>query len=68
MIRDREAFRRLCDREYWDRLARMTVEESIAVGEALLTSELMRLSVFPDDDHPVALARALGIPPRTRAS
>jgi hypothetical protein len=39
----------------------MTIDESIAVGEALLTSELMRVSAFPADDHPVTLARALGI-------
>lgn len=67
MIRNREAFRRLCERERWDRLARMSVEESIAVGEALLTSELMRVSAFPDDDHPVSLARALGIRPRVKS-
>jgi len=39
----------------------MTAEESIAIGEALLTSELMELAVFPDDDHPCTLARSLGI-------
>jgi hypothetical protein len=61
MIRDLEAFRRLCERERWDRLSRMSVDETIAVGEALLTSELMRVSPFPRDDHPVTLARALGI-------
>lgn len=41
----------------------MTPEESIAVGEALLTSELMELAVFPDDDHPCSLALSLGITP-----
>jgi hypothetical protein len=39
----------------------MTVEESIAIGEALLTSDLMRLAQFPDDDHPRSLAIALGL-------
>ncbi len=43
-------------------LRAMTVEQSIAVGEALLTSELMDLAVFPDDDHPMSLARSLRIP------
>jgi hypothetical protein len=41
----------------------MSVEESIAVGEALLTSEIMRLAEFPDDDRPQSLAIALGIHP-----
>jgi hypothetical protein len=45
-------------------LRRMTMEESIALGEALLTSEVMSGLVFPDDDRPVTLARALGIPRR----
>lgn len=39
----------------------MTVEESIAIGEALLTSELMRFARPPADDHPRNLAIALGI-------
>ena len=39
----------------------MTAGESIAVGEALLTSDLMRLAQFPDDDHPCSLAIALGL-------
>lgn len=41
----------------------MTAAESIAVGEALLTSEIMRLAVFPDDDQPRSLAIALGLDP-----
>jgi hypothetical protein len=39
----------------------MSVEESIAIGEALLTSDVMRLAEFPDDDHPLSLAIALGV-------
>jgi hypothetical protein len=39
----------------------MSAEESIAIGEALLTSDLMNVAVFPDDDHPKSLAIALGI-------
>jgi hypothetical protein len=39
----------------------MSVAESIAIGEALLTSDLMRLAVFPEHDRPRSLAIALGI-------
>jgi hypothetical protein len=42
----------------------MTVAESIAIGEALLTSEIMTIATFSDDDHPVSLAISLGISPR----
>jgi len=63
MIRNPEAYRRQSDRDRWEALARMTPEESIALGEALLTSEIMRLAVFPDDDQPRSLALALGITP-----
>jgi hypothetical protein len=61
VITDRAAFDAWCEAERWQRLADMTVEESIALGEALLTSELMDLSTFPDDDRPMSLAKALGI-------
>jgi hypothetical protein len=62
MITDRDAYRRLCERERWDALRVMSEDESIAVGEALLTSELMDVAVFSDDDHPLSLARSLRIP------
>ncbi len=39
----------------------MTAEDSIAIGEALLTSELMDWAEFADDDRPTCLAHALGI-------
>jgi hypothetical protein len=65
MITDLEAYRRESERDRWEALRRLTPEESIAVGEALLTSEIMRLAVFPDDDAPRSLAIALGIEPRT---
>ena len=42
----------------------MTVEESIAVGEALLTSEIMQFAGCPAGDRPQNLAIALGIAPR----
>jgi hypothetical protein len=61
MIKNREAFDRTSEQERRDALASMTPAESIAIGEALLTSDLMRLAVFPDDDHPRSLAHSLGI-------
>lgn len=64
MIKNVETYRREADRDRWESLRRMTPEESIAVGEALLTSEIMRLAVFLDDDEPRSLAIALGIEPR----
>jgi len=62
MIKDREAYARLCEREQRDALQAMSIDASIAVLEALLTSELMDIAVFADDDHPKTLARSLGIP------
>jgi len=61
MIRDLEAYRQLSEEERFEALRAMTAEESIALGEALLTSEVMDLAEFPDDDHPLSLAIALGI-------
>jgi hypothetical protein len=61
MIKDPEAYARLCDREQWDALRAMRIDASIAVMETLLTSELMDIAVFADDDHPMSLARSLGI-------
>lgn len=65
MIRNLEHYRHQTDQERWEALRRMTVEESIAIGEALLTSEIMRLARSPADDHPRNLAIALGIAPRS---
>lgn len=62
MIKDREAYARLCEQEQRDALQAMSIDASIAVLEALLTSELMDIAVFADDDHPRTLARSLGIP------
>jgi hypothetical protein len=64
MIKDPEAYRRLSEKARWDALRRMTPEESIALGEALLTSELMDLVAPPRRDRPLSLAVALGIPPQ----
>ena len=68
MIRNVDTYRRESERDRWESLRRMTPEESIAVGEALLTSEIMSLAVFPDDDEPRSLAIALGIEPRDARS
>lgn len=63
MISNLAAYGRLCEQEQWDVLRAMSVDDSIAVLEALLTSELMEIASFADDDHPMSLARSLGIPP-----
>jgi hypothetical protein len=63
MIRNRESYDRMTEHERHEALVRMTAADSIAIGEALLTSDLMRLAVFPDDDQPRSLAHALGIGP-----
>jgi hypothetical protein len=63
MIRNPQAYARQSEQERWEALRCMSVEESIAIGEALLTSDLMRLAQFPDDDHPCSLAIALGLRP-----
>ena len=77
VIRDVDAYRKLDEREHWSRLEQMSIDESLAVGEALLTSELMDLAVFADDDHPVCLSSARvghsdgparGVTARTRSS
>jgi hypothetical protein len=68
MIRDREAYERTVEREHWDAIRALTIEESIAIGEALLTSEIMELAEFADDDRPMSLAIALGIPPERLAT
>jgi hypothetical protein len=64
MITDLQAYLRLSERERLEALQKMTIEESIAIGEALLTSEIMDLAEFPDDDHPMSLAISLGIDKR----
>lgn len=61
MIKSRKAYRKISEREDLKSLRSMTIEESIALGEALLTSEIMDLAVFPDDDRPKCLAISLGI-------
>lgn len=59
MIRNRGKYAARDEIERAAALAAMSIEESIAVGEALLTSELMDVAQFPDDDHPMSLVRSL---------
>lgn len=63
MITNAQAHARQSEKERWEALRLLSVEDSIAIGEALLTSELMRLAEFPDDDRPVSLAIALRLRP-----
>ena len=59
VIKNPEVYARQSEQERCEALRRMSVKDSIAIGEALLTSELMRLAEFPDDDRPLSLAIAL---------
>jgi hypothetical protein len=71
MITDRRAYERWCEAERWERLRAMSLAESIAVGEALLTSEVM-VHVTATPDVPRSVAIALGIvarhPPRSHGA
>ena len=58
MIKDLAAYRRTRVVEERRALAEMSVDESIAIGEALLTSSVMA-DVRPDDHRPLSLARVL---------
>ncbi len=68
MNKNRKLYQEQSERDRQEALERMSMEESIAVGEALLTSELTDIAEFPDDDHPMSLAIALGIDPRSLRS
>jgi hypothetical protein len=61
VIKDLEAYRARTEREDREALERMSTEDSLAIAEALLTSELMDLAEFPDDDNPRSLAISLGL-------
>ena len=60
VITDRAAYERWCEAERWERLRCMSMDESIALGEALLTSEVMD-HVTATVDVPRSLAIALGV-------
>ncbi|MFM8707209.1 MAG: hypothetical protein ACKOHK_03765 [Planctomycetia bacterium] len=59
MIRNAKDYQCAAERERWEALQSMTVADSIAVGEALLTSEIMRYATVPADGQPLSLAFAL---------
>jgi hypothetical protein len=67
MIRNEISCRRQAEAESRAAVRRLSAAESIAIGEALLTSDIMRLAVFPYHDRPRSLAIALGIDARTAA-
>jgi hypothetical protein len=46
----------------------MSAEDSIAVGEALLTSEMMDRFDFTNSGRPMSFARLLGLDPVPRKS
>lgn len=64
VIKNTDSYRRESELERWELLRQMSPEESIAIGEALLTSEMLALADFPDDDQPQSLAISLGIAPQ----
>ena len=64
MIKNPQEYRRQSELERWAALRLMSVEESIALGESLLTSDIMRLAEFPDDDHPRSHAITLRLKPK----
>lgn len=65
MIKNPKLFATQGERDRWDRLRHMSAADSIAIGEALLTSELMTLAKFSDDDRPQSLALMLGLSHKT---
>jgi hypothetical protein len=63
VIRNIKAYQQIRDAEYWRDLSRMSIDDSIRLGEDLLTSQIVDVRAFADDDHPMSLARSLGIAP-----
>lgn len=62
MIKDLKAFRRLREAEDTRALQALTIAQSIAIGEALLTSSIMTM-VRPTRERRLDLARTLGVRP-----
>lgn len=61
MIKNLEIYRRRAEAQRWGALRSMSAEESIAIGEALLTSEILKLAWTGNRRRPKCLAVALGI-------
>ena len=55
------AYRRRAERQRWQALRRLRPEDSIAIGEALLTSEIMAFAKSIKRARTKCLAVALGI-------
>jgi hypothetical protein len=68
MIKNIDRYRRRSERQRWKALQEMSPEESIALGEALLTSEIMALADFRRRRRPKSLAASLGIRAKLRAA
>ena len=66
MIKNSKLYRKLAEKRRWEALQKMSAEESLALGEALLTSQLMTLAKFPRPRRPKCLAVSLGIRKRFR--
>jgi len=64
--RSGRAERRHDDQRRWDALRLMTPARSLRIGEALMTSTLVR-RVFPVSTRPPSLAHALGLAPQPPA-
>ena len=62
VIKDQKSYRLLRELEDTRALQALTIEESIAIGEALLTSSIMTL-VRPTRERRLDLARTLGVRP-----
>jgi len=61
MIKNVGAYRKRAEGRRWQALRRMSPEDSIAIGEALLTSEIMTFVKSVRRERTRCLAVALGI-------
>lgn len=68
MIRDVEAYNRLRVDDERDALSALDEAESLAIGEALWTSHLLRETRLPPGPRALSLATGLGITPARLAA
>ena len=64
MIKNPKIYRKHSEKQRWDELRRLRIEDTLAIGEALLTSEIMKSARFRKRHRPRNLAIALGIQSR----
>lgn len=64
MIKNPKVYRKRSEKQRWDALSRLRIDETLAIGEALLTSEIMKIARFRKRRRPMSLAIALGIEQR----